>query len=69
MRERAVPAHGSRWLGLGQRQPLTKCLFALAVSSGGNGGSDASAASLREEYPVQNEQLAEHRRLVRLTPI
>lgn len=67
-RERAVPARGSRWLELGKQQPLTKCLSALVVSSSGNGGCDVSAASPREEYPVQNGQLAKHRRLVRVTP-
>lgn len=67
-RERAVPAHGSRWLELGQQQPLTKCLSALIVSSSGNGGCDVSAASPREKYTVQNGQLAKHRRMVRVTP-
>lgn len=50
---------------VGSATTLSKCLSALVVRSSGNRDCKVSSVSLREEYPVQNEQLAKHRQLAR----
>ena len=57
-REKADPAHGSRWLELSHQQPLRKFFLLCLFPAVGMEIVMVSAASLREEHLMHKEQLA-----------